>query len=265
MMAVGIQVVLSWLFFLSAWSKTRRPQELHVALRTIPLPGPARKTLAIVVILSEFGYAVLVLLPIGPLWKVVSGLAMVAAFSSYLIWKSSALQSTTACTCFGAVQWLNRFPLYRNALLAGMMSTLLLLPAPGIPPYGYLLLIGISMLGAGLSYTYSNWRRNRAFRTWLIRSGQPPAQPGKYLFISHKYPGLGEVENRLAALPAISDTTVVWRGPAWWVQFKTSSNGPAYEEFPSLHQEGHILFVKWNGKTIDSELTNPYAILEANA
>jgi|GEM_PF-6680408 len=130
---ISIQLLLSFLFFLSAYAKTVRISDFYWELMSYRLlPGSLVKRAMPLLLAFEFALSALILMPVSSSWKTATGVACLALFTAGL-WRKRRFSPQTSCTCFGSVGWLNRYPFTRNAVLMLLFPGLLVLPNSTLP------------------------------------------------------------------------------------------------------------------------------------
>jgi hypothetical protein len=212
-LAFAVNLLVGYVFALSAATKWRNPDNfaLHLSRFPWPLPKNGLHPLAYGVVMFETLLAAAFAFNLGDGYR--HGLAVVALcfFTAFLVLNRAELQ-TTGCACFGERSALNRYPIARNLTLLALV----LLPL---------------MLGAELSLTQSLVQSlifvlSAAIGFALGGASQSldslmPAEAGSLpvLYLSYRLNGYKEADE-LLAVASSRRMLVVLEAPDWMVEAK---------------------------------------------
>ncbi|MGF9914882.1 MauE/DoxX family redox-associated membrane protein [Paenibacillus ehimensis] len=121
LIAYVLDVTIAVLFFLPFYMKLRSYGGLRVDIYSYGvLPVFMLSLAACAVLITEFLLFFLFATGLAEGWKQIAGIGLLSAFT-WLTWRKKKSTGAEACVCYGDVGFLNRFPIYRNLVLIGIL------------------------------------------------------------------------------------------------------------------------------------------------
>ncbi|MFS0838080.1 MauE/DoxX family redox-associated membrane protein [Paenibacillus sp. 1P03SA] len=125
-----LDMTMSVLFFLPFYIKAMRFRNFRIELYSYgSLPRPLVPAAAFAVLSLECALFITFACGLFEGWKEPAAIILLGAFA-YFSWRKTKLTGVDACACYGDIAFLNRSPVYRNAILISLLAVDMLLPAP---------------------------------------------------------------------------------------------------------------------------------------
>ncbi|NEN81041.1 MauE/DoxX family redox-associated membrane protein [Paenibacillus elgii] len=121
LIAYVLDVTIAVLFFLPFYMKLRSFEGLKVEIYAYGvLPASMLSLAACAVLIAEFLLFFLFATGLAEGWKQFAAIGLLSVFT-WLTWRKKRSTGAEACACYGNVGFLNRFPVYRNLVLIGIL------------------------------------------------------------------------------------------------------------------------------------------------
>lgn len=116
-----LAICIAALFFLPFYMKLKSFEGLQAEIHTYDVLTPRLLPWAAsTVLLAEFGLSVLFAAGWGWGWRHILGTGLLGMFALFT-WRKKRRSGVESCACFGTVSFLNRFPIYRNMVIIGLL------------------------------------------------------------------------------------------------------------------------------------------------
>ncbi|MBV6714849.1 hypothetical protein KV564_14395 [Paenibacillus chitinolyticus] len=162
-----LDMTMSVLFFMPFYIKAIRFRNFRIELYSYGILPRFLVSIAALVVLSvEFLLFLSFAIGLFGGWRELAAIVLLAAFA-FFSWRKTKLTGVDTCACYGEIAFLNRSPVYRNAVLIGLLAAGLLLPAPeqdGYARINSLLFVMALSISIGLLQSAWNHRKRRKRR-----------------------------------------------------------------------------------------------------
>ncbi|MFD7524637.1 MauE/DoxX family redox-associated membrane protein [Paenibacillus chitinolyticus] len=157
-----LDMTMSVLFFMPFYIKAIRFRNFRIELYSYGILPRSLVSIAALVVLSV-EFLLFLSFAVGLLggWRELAAIVLLAAFA-FFSWRKTKLTGVDTCACYGEIAFLNRSPVYRNAILIGLLVVDLLLPAPEQNGYARITsLLFVMALSISIGLLQSAWTKRK--------------------------------------------------------------------------------------------------------
>lgn len=148
-LSIGADLILSLVFFASFYTKASNVADFRLSIASYRvLPGRLLTPAVYAVLAAELMLFAAYMTGTLPFWKEgVSALLLIGFTVLLLVKRRKKAGEDGACSCFGTVRWLNRYPVTRNAVLLSLVAAKTLVPVTTRPlEFGLVLALTVAGL-----------------------------------------------------------------------------------------------------------------------
>lgn len=157
-----LDMTISVLFFLPFYIKALRFRNFRIELYSYGiLPRSLVPAAAFAVLSLECVLFITFACGLFEGWKEPAAIILLGAFA-FFSWRKTKLTGVDACACYGDIAFLNRSPVYRNAILIVLLAVNMLLSAPEQDANAMInSLLLVMALSISIGLIQSEWTRKK--------------------------------------------------------------------------------------------------------